>query len=142
MTLDDAAPGIPATSAGGPPREHRRYVVLIACDPGEWAQASDAVKQEYFEAHHAFERYVDAHGRRTSSAALCDADLATTIRRDGDRSDVVTDGPFVELVEQLSGYYDVELPDLDTAIAAAKLLPKAYTVEIRAVVGVEGYEGV
>jgi hypothetical protein len=46
----------------------------------------------------------------------------------------------VELTEQIGGYYDVELPDLDAAIAAAKLLPRAYTIEIRSVVGVEGYE--
>lgn len=121
---------------------HRRYVVLIACDPGDWAKADDATKQEYFDAHHAFERYVDEHGRRLSSAALSDADLATTIRRAADGSEVVTDGPFVELTEQVAGYYDIELPDLDAAIAAGRLLPRAYTVEIRAVVGVEDYESV
>ena len=116
-----------------------RYVVLIAYEPGHWDAADEAVRQEYFDAHHAFEAYVEKHGRRLSSAALSDADLATTVRRDG-FSDVVTDGPFVELTEQIGGYYDVELPDLDAAIAAAKLLPRGYTLEIRSVVGVEGYE--
>ena len=53
----------------------------------------------------------------------------------------VTDGPFVESVEQVGGYYDVELPDLDTAIAAARLLPRSYAVEVRPTVQVEGYEG-
>jgi hypothetical protein len=117
-----------------------RYVVLIAYEPGQWDEADEAVRQEYFDAHHAFESYVEQHGRRISSAALSDADLATTIRRDGAGDAVVTDGPFVELTEQVGGYYDVELPDLDAAIAAARLLPRAYTVEIRTVVGVEGYE--
>ena len=116
-----------------------RYVVLIAYEPGHWDAADEAVRQEYFDAHHAFEAYVEQHGRRLSSAALCDADLATTVRRDGP-SDVVTDGPFVELTEQVGGYYDEELPDLDAAIAAARLLPRAYTLEIRPVVGVEGHE--
>lgn len=116
-----------------------RYVVLIAYEPGHWDAADEAVRQEYFDAHHAFEAYVEQHGRRLSSAALCDADLATTVRRDGP-SDVVTDGPFVELTEQVGGYYDVELPDLDSAIAAARLLPRAYTLEIRPVVRVEGHE--
>ncbi len=46
----------------------------------------------------------------------------------------------MELTEQIGGYYDVELPDLDAAIAAGRLLPRSYTVEIRSVVGVEGYE--
>ncbi len=117
-----------------------RYVVLIAYEPWAWAEASDVVKQEYFDAHHAFEQYIDEHGRRLSSAALSDADLATTITRGADGAEVVTDGPFVELTEQIGGYYDVELPNLDAAIAAGRLLPKAYTVEIRSVVGVEGYE--
>ena len=116
-----------------------RYVVLIAYEPGHWDGTDEVVRQEYFDAHHAFEAYVEQHGRRLSSAALSDADLATTVRRDGS-SDVVTDGPFAELTEQIGGYYDVELPDLDAAIAAARLLPRAYTLEIRSVVGVEGYE--
>jgi hypothetical protein len=117
-----------------------RYVVLIAYEPGNYDGTDEAVRQEYFDAHHAFERYVDEHGKRLDSAALSDADLATTIRRDAEGADVVTDGPFVELTEQLGGYYDVELPDLDAAIAAARLLPRDYTLEIRSVVGVEGYE--
>lgn len=118
-----------------------RYVVLIASDPADWAAADSDERERWFEAHHAFERFVDEHGRRLGSAALCDAELATTIRH-ANGAAVVTDGPYVELSEQLSGFYDVELPDLDVAIAAAKLLPCAYTVEVRAVVGVEGYESV
>jgi hypothetical protein len=117
-----------------------RYVVLIAYEPGHWDGTDEAVRQEYFDAHHAFEQYVEEHGRRLSSAALSDADVATTIRRNADGSEVVTDGPFAELTEQIGGYYDVELPDLDAAIAAGRLLPRSYTVEIRSVVGVDGYE--
>ena len=40
----------------------------------------------------------------------------------------------------MGGYYDIELPDLDAAIAAARLLPAAYAVEIRPTVEIEGYE--
>jgi hypothetical protein len=43
-------------------------------------------------------------------------------------------------VEQVGDYYDVELPDLDTAIAAGRLLPASYAVEIRPALTVEGYE--
>jgi hypothetical protein len=117
----------------------RRYVVLVAYVPGDWEAASDAVRQEYFAAHHAFEEYVDGHGRRIGSAPLAGADTATTIRH-VDGKATVTDGPFVESAEQVGGYYDVELPDLDSAIAAGSLLPSSYAVEIRPVVTVEGYE--
>ncbi|GAB3440661.1 YciI family protein [Phycicoccus ginsengisoli] len=118
-----------------------RYVVLLAYRPGEWEDASEQVRQEYFDAHHDFERFVDERGRRVAGAALADADLATTVRHREDGTVAVTDGPFVELTEQVGGYYEVELPDLDTAIAAARLLPRVYAVELRPTVPVEGYEG-
>ena len=114
-----------------------RYVVLVAYEQGEWESASEEVRQRYFDAHHAFEQYVDAHGRRISSAPLAGADTATTIRH-VDGSVTVTDGPFVESVEQVGGYYDVELPSLDAAIEAGRLLPSSYAVEIRPTVTMEG----
>jgi hypothetical protein len=72
--------------------------------------------------------------------ALGDAETATTLTTAADGSRTVTDGPFAELAEQVGGYYDVELPDLDSAIAAARLLPAAYTVEIRPVITIDGYD--
>ena len=43
--------------------------------------ASEEVQQELFDAHHAPSRtYVDERGRRLGSAALADADTATTVR--------------------------------------------------------------
>ena len=118
----------------------KRYVVLVAYEPGAWETASEEVRQEYFAAHHAFEEYVDARGRRISSAPLAGADTATTIRHT-DGAVTVTDGPFIESVEQVGGYYDVELPDLDAAIAAGRLLPASYAVEIRPAMSIEGYDG-
>lgn len=115
----------------------RRYVVLVVYEPVQWESASEALKQEHLAAHRAFEEYVDGHGRRISSAPLAGADTATTIRH-ADGAVTVTDGPFVESVEQVGGYYDVELPDLDSAIAAGRLLPSSYAVEIRPVVTVDG----
>jgi hypothetical protein len=44
---------------------------------------------------------------------------ARTIHKDG----LVTDGPFLETKEVLAGFFVVEAPDLDTAIAVGKLLP-------------------
>ncbi len=117
----------------------KRYVLLLAYEPGGWDPADEEVRQEFFDAHHAFEKFVDTHGRRLASAALADADTATTVRH-GNGQPSVSDGPFVETVEFVGGYYDVELPDLDTAIEAASLLPHSYAVEIRPTVTIEGYE--
>ncbi len=117
----------------------RRYVVLLADQPGDGESATEDVRQEYVAAHHAFEAYVGTHGRLISSAARSGADTATTLRH-ADGEPTVTDGPFVEIVEQVAGYYDVELPDLDSAIEAGRLLPSAYAVETRPVLTIEGYE--
>lgn len=112
-----------------------RYLMLITCDPADWENASPEVRQRYVDEHNAFTAYVEQHGIEHASAALASADTATMVaHRDGEV--VVTDGPFVETTEQIGGYYEVELPDLDTAIAAARLLPKNYLIEIRPTVKV------
>jgi hypothetical protein len=63
-------------------------------------------------------------------------DSATTVRvNGGDR--IVTDGPFVETKEWLSGYYIVDVADLDRALELAAQLPGAArgwdTIEVRPV---------
>ncbi len=59
---------------------------------------------------------------------------ATTVRvRDGQRQ--VQDGPFADSKEQLGGYFVIEVPDLDTALAWAARAPSATyaSVEVRPV---------
>jgi hypothetical protein len=115
------------------------YLVLIATDPAVWEQATPEERQSFHEAHNAFDRAVLARGRKISGAALAGADTATSLRATNG-SWAVTDGPFVELTEQIGGFYLVDLPDLDTAIEVAKQLPTSYAVEIRPTIQIEGYE--
>jgi hypothetical protein len=64
--------------------------------------------------------------------ALQGTNTATTVRvRDGKR--LSTDGPFAETKEQLGGYYLVDVPDLDAAIAMAEKIPGGSygSIEIR-----------
>jgi hypothetical protein len=64
------------------------------------------------------------------------AETATTVRvKDG--ASLITDGPFPETKEALGGYYLLDAPDLDAAIAIATRIPAARlggAVEVRAVV--------
>ncbi|WP_114905719.1 YciI family protein [Ornithinimicrobium murale] len=113
----------------------RRYLVLIAYEPWDWSSASEEVRATFFEQHGAFSAFVAEHGRELASAALDDTDTATTVRHiDGEV--VVSDGPFAEAAEMIGGYYEVELPDLDTAIEAVQLLPPSYSLEIRPVIAI------
>lgn len=50
--------------------------------------------------------------------ALTPRDMATSIRADG-----VTDGPFVDAKEIVAGFYVIEAPDLDAALAIAGTNP-------------------
>lgn len=108
----------------------KRYLMLIAYEPGNFENAPPEVQETFFTAHEAFSTYVAEHGSELSSAALADTDTATTVRHVGG-STSLTDGPFAETTEMIGGYYDVELPDMDHAITAAALLPSSYSVEIR-----------
>jgi hypothetical protein len=50
--------------------------------------------------------------------ALTPRDMATSIR-----GDAITDGPFVDSKEVVAGFYVIEAPDLDAALAIARQNP-------------------
>lgn len=71
-------------------------------------------------------------GKWLDSSPLHSVATATSVRvRDGKSE--VTDGPFAETTEQLGGYYIIDVPTRDEAVAIASRLPPAKkgTVEIR-----------
>jgi hypothetical protein len=80
-----------------------------------------------------------AHGQFIDAAPLESVTTAVTVRARGGRT-LVTDGPFAETTEQLGGYYVIDVPDLDAAIAVASRLPAVTkgTVEIRPVADLDG----
>jgi len=80
-----------------------------------------------------------AKGQFLGASPLHPVATATAVRiRDGKRT--ITDGPFAETHEQLGGYYMVDVPNLDEAIAVASRIPGARygTVEVRPVIELEG----
>jgi hypothetical protein len=80
-----------------------------------------------------------ARGQFIDASPLEPVSTAVTVRvRDGQT--LVTDGPFAETTEQLGGYFVLDLPDLDAAIAVATRLPPVAkgTVEIRPLVALDG----
>ena len=116
-----------------------RYVVLLSeTEPEAWDRAPDEERQAVLAAHRAFDDEVERRGTILDGRALDRSETATTLRAtdDGWR---ITDGPFAETAEQLGGFYVVEMPDLDAMLAAARLLPRGYTIEIRPVVSVPDY---
>lgn len=62
-------------------------------------------------------------GAFIGGGGLASTDTATTLVKQFDGSESITDGPYAETKEQLGGYYIVEAPDLDAAIAIARKIP-------------------
>lgn len=77
-----------------------------------------------------FEKYYKA-GKVVGGQELQGPSTATTVSRKNGKV-TVTDGPFIESKEVIGGYAEIEVADLDEALAMAKEWPG--TVEIRPVV--------
>lgn len=106
-----------------------RFVLLMAeADHYErWHRIDDAERASVFAAFGAFAAAVAERGTVVAGEGLADPGEAVTLRPGG----AVTAGPYAETVEQVGGLWIVDLPDRETAIELARLLPPSYSVEIR-----------
>jgi hypothetical protein len=113
-----------------------KFLVLMAEEDTweRWNALSDAEQQDVFDSFTAFTEAVKERGSVLAGEALDRAERARTVRPGPGRP--VTEGPFAETVEQLGGFWLVDLPDLEAAVAAARLLPEAYSVEVRPIVDI------
>jgi len=109
------------------------YMLLIYGDPAE--APPEAQSEEQMQRWFTYTQGLQDAGVMKGGDALEMPDTATTVRvRDGET--LLTDGPFAETKEILGGYYIIDVPDLDAAIAWAAKMPNiAYgSVEVRPVV--------
>jgi hypothetical protein len=82
----------------------------------------------------AFTKSLQDAGMFVGADRLYDTESATTVRvRDGET--LITDGPFAETNEYLSGYFLLECPSLDVALEQAARVPSIHygSVEVRPV---------
>lgn len=100
------------------------YMLMIYADETAQQQMS---KPEIDAMHAAYGAYTEALIKagvmRGGNRLRPNAD-ATTVRAAAGKAQVL-DGPYVETKEQLGGYYLVDVPDLDAAIAWAAKCPAA-----------------
>ncbi|QDU49079.1 YciI family protein [Gimesia panareensis] len=106
-----------------------KYMLLIYGTESNWTESErSACMEESMGICHE----LNDQGKYLASSPLHPVSTATCVRVRDDRK-MVTDGPFAETVEQLGGYYIIDVENLDEAIAIASRLPPAKkgTVEIR-----------
>ncbi|WP_018332021.1 YciI family protein [Actinomycetospora chiangmaiensis] len=107
-----------------------QYLVLIYQDEAAVDAAGRQASGEVYAEHGQFMTKYESALR--GGNALERSSTATSIRPDGAGGFTVTDAPFAETKEALGGYYLVEAPDLDEAVAIAKQVPMAEGgVEVR-----------
>jgi len=114
-----------------------KYMLLIFGDAAQWGAMTPEQARAHDAAHAAFS--AAAGSSIVGGEELELAPMATTLRTDPAGGLVVTDGPFLETKEALGGYYVIDVPDLDAAVALAARLPEVAAdhsgVEIRPIVG-------
>jgi hypothetical protein len=107
------------------------YLILLYQDEKLSDHLDAAERSELLARHGLFQQ---KHGAAIKGGdALSSSASARTIHI-GDGMAGVTDGPFVETKEALGGFYLVEAPDLDAAVAIAADVPSPHGgVEVRPV---------
>jgi hypothetical protein len=97
---------------------------LAAMDDAERERAYGRVRQWF----------ADNADKITRHTHLLPPETATTVRMDGG-DPVITDGPFVEGKEVISGFAEIDVADLDEALRLVSSWPACPLVEIRPTAG-------
>lgn len=96
------------------------YMILIQGDPTRWETMTDAERTEIDTAHGEFRRRAGDAIR--ASGELQGPGTAVTVRRGDGGEPVAVDGPFTEAKEVVGGFYLLDVPDLEAAVALASVL--------------------
>ena len=111
------------------------YAVLFPGREDDWDRATTQERAATYDKHREFAEALAARGHKvTGGAELVHTREATVVRRvDGELA--ITQGPYAETVEQLTGFYTVVSDDLDDLLQICGILAEADGgIEVRACV--------
>ncbi len=109
-----------------------QYLLSVYPDPSVYTMSEEELAP-MFAATAAFNDELQAAGSFVFGGGLHPAESATVVRADGGGDVTITDGPYAETKEHVGGFWIIEAPDLDTALAWAAKGSAACdgTVEVR-----------
>ena len=112
-----------------------KYMVLLPANEASWAESTPEEKAAGYEVHGRFAKLLAERGHKvTGGAELHHSSKAKTLRTTGDGV-AVTDGPFAETVEQVTGFYLIDTDDLEDMLECCKVLADRDTaIEVREIV--------
>jgi hypothetical protein len=111
-----------------------QYLLMLYADESGWGKMTPAEQQQGMAAYMAYTEALKKAGAYVGSNRLQPISSATTVKVTNGKQQVL-DGPYADSKEQLGGYYLIEAPDLDAAIAWAARCPGSGhgTIEVRPV---------
>jgi len=111
-----------------------QYLLMIYSNESRWPTMTPAEREQGIAAYSAYTEALKKAGALTGSNRLQPTSAATTVRVANGKSQVLN-GPYADAKEQLAGYYMIDVPDLDAALAWAARCPGAShgAVEVRPV---------
>lgn len=119
-----------------------KYLLLLYADPAREPAPDSPEFGAYLDGFFAASQKMSADGAFIAGEGLCGVETATSLRIRGGKVETM-DGPFAETREHLGGFYLIEAPDLDAALAYAATIPVAHlgTVEVRPVMDYDAAAG-
>ena len=111
-----------------------QYMLLVYWDEDAQLAATKEQKAETFAAYSAYTEALKKAGLFQAGSGLQATSTANVVRAPDGKAKVLN-GPYAESKEQLGGYYFIDAPDLDSALAWAARCPGAQrgAVEVRPV---------
>jgi len=121
-----------------------KYLILIQSNPrslAAWEKMSDDERMRFGRDHLRLSEQMAEAGVHVASEGLADPGLARWVSVRGGET-IASDGPFAEVKEHLAGFYLIDCPTIEEAVAWAAKVPDAtYTeVEVRPVLDMSGWE--
>lgn len=109
-----------------------KYLALIYADPAKSPSRDTPEFAKMLADYTALTTQMKADGVFVAGDGLKPVETATSVRLRGGKVETM-DGPFAETKEHLGGYYLIDVPDLDRALAYAAKIPSAAfgTIEVR-----------
>jgi len=109
-----------------------QYILLLYSQEAGWLKRTPTEQEQAVVAYGAFTEALKKAGVLIDVNRLQPSAAATTVRVANGKSQVL-DGPYADSKEQLGGYYVIDVPNLDAALAWAARCPAAShgIVEVR-----------
>lgn len=105
-----------------------KYMIMLFGDEAGWENLTEDEWAAEMQKHEDFSAWCEASGISLSHGEELElSPTASTFHADGRE----TDGPFLEIKEQLGGYYIIETDSIDLAKEAARRAPNYGATELR-----------